>query len=651
MHTMTEILSVTSQEGRSKRLLKAIHRVPRFYQLAGISMLLIIFATPIIVNNSFDVRQHAAVNEIIVGSGGYPTIPSALQAATNGAVIKIKAGVYTGKIMIDKSVTLEPYGDGDVWIDAGCVATYPADNDTGIDNAIAISSSNVTIRGLKIRNSRDGAILVDGRQASSVAYVTIDSNYIENFDCQSIGPQYRAGIAVWQANNGMVITNNTIVGKPGNSTYRGGGNGIWFKSHSQDPSGGGHRISGNIIRGVYDGIGGEKEDDPRGSFDRDTIIENNTISYCYDDGIQTEGGTKNIHVRNNRIDHCAIGIANAPNLIGPIYFENNTITDSMPGFYGNMLCFKVGNYQPNLIPPSEVGPENGRAYYTGNSCTITGDGWGQTNAPVASIISRNNSLKTGRYVIEINSPAPGAVYDFDYDCLYTTDSTRFVEFPTGKWYSFKDFQTLGKQEANGISHTSCGNGVVTPSVTPSPTAGTLPTNTPTPTPTRIPTPTPTKMTATPTNKPTSTPTAVPVVKKGIQTLTFDLLSGKELPLNTIYPENVLNWGINTWYLSGPYKKFKTKYVTFYNSSTQQASFTFLIPAQLVQVDALNADSSGNATVSLSCPGQPTVTTSIGRNSVKTIKTNWTGTCSTVTLSSTRGYNRDAGFDNFVIDVK
>ena len=124
--------------------------------------------------------------------------------------------------------------------------------------------------------------------------VTVQNNTVQDFDCRNQGPEFRAGVGSWYAGSGHRILNNTITRRVELSGGLAGGqsNGIWFKSTTASPSGGGHLISGNVIKGVYDGIGGETEDDPRCGFDRNTTIENNTIDTCYDDGISVEGGTQ-----------------------------------------------------------------------------------------------------------------------------------------------------------------------------------------------------------------------------------------------------------------------------------------------------------------------------------------------------------------------
>lgn len=371
----------------------------------------------------------------VVGSGGQSTIAAGITATAANGTVCVKAGTYAEQVTLGKRLTLQAFGDGPVWIDGGCARNH------GISiNTTAASSS--LIRGLGIRNTVDAGIKIDG---AGIQGVSIDGNTIQNFDCQNAGPEYRAGIAVWYGGVGERITNNTISRRTAGSLAGGISDCIWFKSTNASPSGGGHYIAGNTLVGCWDGIGGETEGDSRGSFDRNTTIENNTITDCEDDGIQSDGGNLNNIIRNNMIKRCALGISNAPNLTGPVTIEGNTITEGRLGSYGNLACFKVG------AAGSAV------ANYTNNRCVITapvGVGWSQTNPGNNPIVARGNLINVTNYVLEFSSSLPSGT-SFDQDCLYTSDPSRFVKWGGVLYGSIAAFRGLG-QEANGTSSSSCG---------------------------------------------------------------------------------------------------------------------------------------------------------------------------------------------------
>ena len=87
-------------------------------------------------------------------------------------------------------------------------------------------------------------------------------------------------------------------------------------------------------------------------------------------------------------------------------------------------------------------------------------------------------------------------------------------------------------------------------------------------------------------------------------------------------------------------------VSFNGSGISSASFTFLTPRRLVSLVAYNGGN-GSATVTLSCPDQPTRQSTVGADQLATIATGWTGTCTTVTLATSNGW--DTNFDTLVVE--
>lgn len=360
-----------------------------------------------------------------------------MAAAPVGGAIRIRAGTYPEEVVIGKKLTLQPYGDGAVILDGACT------RNTGI-NISAAAASGSTIQGLVIRRNVDTAVTIEN---TTVRNITIDGNTIQDFDCKGQGPEYRAGIASWNGGSGIRITNNTIQRRTSGSLTGATSDCIWFKSNTASPSGGGHYIAGNTLVGCWDGIGGETEDDPRGSFDRNTTIENNTITDCEDDGIQVEGGNANTIVRNNTIRRCSVGIANAPNLTGPLTIEGNTITEGRLGSYGNLACFKVG--------------DNGTAVtnYTNNTCILTATGsvgWSQTNPGNNRIVARGNQINVRDYTMEFSSGLPSGT-SFDADCLFSAAVGRFAKWAGTVYGSINSFRNATGQEASGTSSSSCGS--------------------------------------------------------------------------------------------------------------------------------------------------------------------------------------------------
>ncbi len=142
-----------------------------------------------------------------------------------------------------------------------------------------------------------------------------------------------------------------------------------------------------------------------------------------------------------------------------------------------------------------------------------------------------------------------------------------------------------------------------------------------------------------------TPTATPTPDPASQTVNFDDLTNLNRALNGEYPSGGIDWGSNVWYLSGPFGLFRTNSVSFNGSSALSANVNVLAPNYLVQADAHNGGS-GPSTVSLSCAGQPPVSTAVAAGALSTIRTNWSAPCSPVTIASSNGW--DTNLDNLVL---
>ena len=131
-----------------------------------------------------------------------------------------------------------------------------------------------------------------------------------------------------------------------------------------------------------------------------------------------------------------------------------------------------------------------------------------------------------------------------------------------------------------------------------------------------------------------------------QTITFDDLAGQNLPMSGQYPTGVINWGTTgVWLHSEPFGSMTTKNLTYNGPGITSASFTFITAQKLVSLKAYNGGN-GATTVTLSCPGQTTKTQSVAQGALVTITTGWSGTCSSVTLASTKGW--DTNFDDISI---
>jgi len=143
------------------------------------------------------------------------------------------------------------------------------------------------------------------------------------------------------------------------------------------------------------------------------------------------------------------------------------------------------------------------------------------------------------------------------------------------------------------------------------------------------------------------PTPTPPISAPItptMTITFNDLLKKNRPLDGQYPQGVIDWGTNKWYLSGPWGKFKTN-STSTLKDVKIASFRFITPQKLISFQAYNGGWK-NSLITVSCNGNPSVAVIVKRNKVTKINTNWQQSCDRVTITSSN--NWWTNFDNLVI---
>jgi hypothetical protein len=139
-----------------------------------------------------------------------------------------------------------------------------------------------------------------------------------------------------------------------------------YPTHSQGPqcislfnAGGNHVIRYNecfsdLDHMFNDIIGGGSNGSFRGSPGPDSDIYGNFVSHCWDDGLEVEGGSRNVRVWGNYVTQSMMMIGNAACSIGPLYIWRNVATrsQSQPGAGG-------GNFL-------KMGFANGEEWMTGH---------------------------------------------------------------------------------------------------------------------------------------------------------------------------------------------------------------------------------------------------------------------------------------------
>lgn len=163
-----------------------------------------------------------------------------------------------------------------------------------------------------------------------------------------------------------------------------------------------------------DGIGGGSNGSFRGSPGPDSDIYGNIISHCWDDGLEVEGGSRNVRIWGNYIAQCMMMIGNAPASIGPLYIWRNVVAHSQSqpdAGGGNFLKMGFANSEDWMT---------GHMYIFHNTI-FRSDDWLPTgalggNRIVKHTISRNNILHV-RSPREFSASANKQNVDnsFDYD--------------------------------------------------------------------------------------------------------------------------------------------------------------------------------------------------------------------------------------------
>jgi len=145
-----------------------------------------------------------------------------------------------------------------------------------------------------------------------------------------------------------------------------------------------------------DGIGGAENFSTAGFPWADSDIYGNRIAEVYDDGIEAEGGNRNVRIWNNHLKHVYVAIANATVATGPIYVWRN-VAEGMARMYQPEGFAKRDQRGP-FIKAGSKRPEvnGGRAYYFHNAGPDAGAGIARSGGPAYNFVARNNKWPASR---------------------------------------------------------------------------------------------------------------------------------------------------------------------------------------------------------------------------------------------------------------
>ena len=293
----------------------------------------------------------------------------------------------------------------------GTTATRDAAN--GAAYNFNISAPYVIVRGLTLKGAQQHAIWLQ----PTAHDVVIEKNDISNWGRTrggGLGVNMDSGIRArcdGSVKLSRVVIQNNRIHHP---RY---GSNSWSSGHPAGPQaiaftqcGGNHVFRHNAIyssSGKYfnDGIGGEENFSPVGFPAADTDIYGNSISQAYDDGIESEGGNRNVRIWGNYIDDTFIAIASTVTHTGPLYVFRNVYnrggtfgkSGQKNGYGGGRRYF----FHNTLLQASSAGPNEGIK--------------GNTNEPMTNSVSRNNNWHVGSAGGMAIGVIGGSENSFDYD--------------------------------------------------------------------------------------------------------------------------------------------------------------------------------------------------------------------------------------------
>ena len=201
---------------------------------------------------------------------------------------------------------------------------------------IYIQASYVVVRGFTLRGAQQHAI----RIADNVTDVIIEDNDISGWGRSrggNLGVNADSGIYAF-CKAGATLTRVTIQrNEIYNPRYTANS---WDDGHPDGPQAitielcpGNHVIRHNEIfstNGNYfnDGISGSDNASTAGFPNHDSDIYGNDVSNTWDDGIEAEGGNRNVRVWGNYLDRTGTGIASTITSVGPLYLFRNVYNRS-----------------------------------------------------------------------------------------------------------------------------------------------------------------------------------------------------------------------------------------------------------------------------------------------------------------------------------
>lgn len=335
------------------------------------------------------IGNNPVFTKTIVVPDDYPTIQQAIDNASDGDRIEVRAGTYYGNVVVDKSVTIIGEDKETTVIDCsnlGRWCPWPSGH-------VKIEADEVSISRFTMMNNSMFyyAIICESQYNEISDNIFSELNYtaiICNGDNNLITDNYLYSnltgkglyACIWINSNNNVITNNI---------FENGGIGVGVNSYNN--------IENNLVNGkplVYLEGKNNQEVTDAGQIilvDCDSIVVNaiNISHTCI--GIQLVG-TNNCDISNNTINKCPIGIRLFPASIDNV-ISNNIISNCNRKPFSHYGCgIDIFSSDNNVVSNNTLLENNGNLAIEDSSCTTISHNTMISSGEGCMYVTRSNNL-------------------------------------------------------------------------------------------------------------------------------------------------------------------------------------------------------------------------------------------------------------------
>lgn len=327
------------------------------------------------------------------GTAGNPFrgLQTAATAAVPGDIFDVAAGTYAPFAVTASGTAADPIVFRGV--EGGGSVVDGANTDRGVVTigSIATSGAHVIVESLTIQNGHWGI------DADSTHDITIRGNVIRDVDFGIVNRR-DSGVE-----HDQTIVDNRVVGRM-----------VWPGTGIPEEQGMELRGDGNVVGyNTVDHFGDCISLQPGTGTSYGNDVVGNDVSFCVDDGIQTDFQVANVRVWRNRATNTRMGVSIQPLRGGPAYIFRNELL----------------NMESNPIKMNN-NPSGFVVFH--NTSVKTGPGLYDPAEVWRNAIFRNNLMLGTGYAFEFTTVADEGFRDFDFDA-WGSARAGTVGDPWFKW--------------------------------------------------------------------------------------------------------------------------------------------------------------------------------------------------------------------------